>query len=292
MRWGEAVFVALELTGREPDGVLARLRNKLIRPKFRLEQASCLGGRYALLKWEGAGEPDWAAIEQICGSYTGRLLLPDGLSPPQESKIKRIIMPGYDNMVLQKTACGIIDRTKMPMYRRVLGFIDMEGAYDFMLDKLLMHFTAAKVYTRNVDVYNKAAVRVMDELGASVILAEDFTALGDCVLVLSPGTVYTDMSPGFRCPVVSCGPFVASGSYRLVSGLVCEPVWEVLAACPIGIRPHDFAGALYEYCGITSTTFLAKVMLFDYQITGLDQAVKAVIHEAGMDSPKFASRSN
>ena len=270
------MFIALEQAEKKPEGVLSRLRGILIRPRLWLEPAKCLGGRYALLKWEGRGEPDWNAVENICGTYANRLLLPEGMSPPPESRAKRLSMPGYENRVLMKTACEIIDRTRMPMYRRVLGFVDMGADYAFMLDKLLMHFTAVKVLTKNSGAYEEASAHIMDSLGAPMMLAGDLSSLDDCVLILSPGSVFTDMPAPRRCPVMAGGPFVANGKFCLINGLVAEPFREAIDECPDGINPHEFAGALYEYCGVEATSFIAGKLLYDYQIIGLDGAVARI----------------
>jgi hypothetical protein len=289
---GEHVFVALELIDREIGGLLRKIRERLVRPVMWLDAEECLGGRYAVLHVEtSGGKIDWEAVERICGSYAAKLLLPENLELPTGGRLRRLSLQRFGEQVLLKTACELVDRTKMPMYRRVLGLIDPAGSYTDMLSGLLKHFTSVKVLTEETQIYREASDRMMEELGAPVLLAEDFGSFRDCVLVVAPAAVYTDKEASLPCPVLCGDSFVAAGRFECISGLEATVREPVRACCPRGILLHDFAGALYECCGVDASDFLPESLLYNYRLTDMDEAVAAVARLAGLESPFYKSRT-
>lgn len=285
------MFIALERIDRETGGLIKRIYNRMVRPRVWLNVGECLGGRYAVLRVETAGDRvDWASVERLCGSYGKRLLLPEGLSPPEESGLEQPRLPAFNRRVLLNTACRLVEDTRMPMYRRVLGLVDPGGLHTDLLYELLMHYTAVKVVTENKDAYREESARVMRELGAPVLLAEDFSSFTDCVLVLSPSAVLTEREASFRCPVLAGDTFVATGRFELFSELRAGAVEVVREACPTGISLHAFAGALQEYCGVEASSCVAEELLVNYKRSTLQEAVTATARLAGLDSPYMKSR--
>lgn len=287
------MFVALEIIQKEPGGVFGRLRGMLVKPKLWLETGECAGAHYALLRVEASGRRDridWRAVERICGSYRNKLLLPEGLEPPIETGLVRPELRRFNDRVFQHTACEVIAQTRMPMYKRVLGFIDREAKYSHMLNELLRHYTSVRVVTDNLDRYHTEAERLLEELGAPVVVGTGLDSLAGCVLILSPGAFYTSQAAAFSCPVVAGDVFVAGGRCDLVTALRTVPGEPVRSACPAGIDPHDFAGALYEFCSADISTFLAERLLYNYRAAALPELVAAVARGAGLEHPYYLAR--
>jgi hypothetical protein len=289
---GEHVFVALELIDRENGGLWQKLRARLVRPTMWLDAGECLGGRYAVLHIEtSGGKIDWEAVERICGSYAAKLLLPENLEPPTDGRLRRLSLRRFGEQVLLKTACELVARTKMPMYRRVLGLVDPAGNHASLLPGLLRHYTSVKVLTEETQWYRDISDQMMEDLGAPVLLAEDFGSFRDCVLVVAPSAVYTDREAALPCPILCGDAFVAAGRFARISGLQATVRESVRECCPRGIRPHDFAGALYECCGADTSDFLPESLLYDYRLTDMAEAVAAVARLAGLESPFYKSRT-
>jgi hypothetical protein len=286
------VFVALELIDREIGGLLRKIRERLARPMVWLDAGECLGGRYAVLHVEtSGGKIDWEAVERICGSYAGKLLLPENLEIPTGGRLRRLPLRRFGEQVLLKTACAWGDRTRLPMYRRMAGFIDPAGNHTDMLPVLLKHFTSIKVLTEEAQIYGEAAEQMMEELGAPVLLAEDFDSFRDCVLVVAPAAVHTDREVTFPCPILCGDSFEAAGRFERISGLQAAVREPVRSCCPRGIRPHDFAGALYECCGVVTSDFLPESLLYNYRRANMAEATAAVARLAGLDSPFYKNRT-
>jgi len=235
----------------------------------------------AITAEEGRNGPDWAEIERAAREHTRWILLPEGLHLPADSTLRRYQPQQFDREVLLNTACDIISRTRMPMYRRMLGLIDEEGRYSDMLEELLKYYTCVKVVTRNLAHYRFAAERMMQELGAPVLIAQELSSLSDCVLALCPGPYSSNEDFRMPCPVISSGGCSLRYRFDEFHGLQAGlPVASPPA--PPGIHTHLFAGAFYELCGADWISPTAHYLLFNHKVSSLSEAVRTVALMAGI----------
>lgn len=272
------MFVALEIAGQKNSGIFGSVLNILTKQKARIEAHQIFGASYGVISTPPLSRPsDWNKIASLSDRYGDRLLLPAGLIPPPP--LKAAVFPRYERLVLLKTACEIIKRTRMPMYRRIAGLADEHGEYADFLYPLLQHFTAVKVLSKNTLLYAAQAEKMMEELGAPVLLREDISAFSDCVLMIAPEGV--SLTQRLRCPVLSKSPPKREQPGDFISDLRAIPSAQLAAACPAGIDPHDFSAALYEYCGVDSINFLAGQLQINCRQADLVQAVKTVMFASG-----------
>lgn len=276
------MFIALELPPLKSKGIFGAIHNILKGPKARLDEAEALNARFLILRaFTKNNAPQWEEIARLAGRFADQVLLPDGIQPPEDSGITGIRCPRFEEQVLLRTACKIIELTRMPMYRRVAGLIDGGGDYTELLFELLHHYTSVRVVTDNMKKYAAAAEKMMERLGAPVLVGDRLSMLGECVLVLAPGSVHCDH--GERPP---CLTLVGNGSlpppgWDVVTGLEAMPP-ELADCCPAGISLHRFAGALFEYCDLSPSDFAAVEMLHNYKNVDLMEVVRAVIYAAGV----------
>ena len=271
--WGGNVFLALEPVV-PPVGIIAGLLNILTKPKPRFEVRQAMGAKYGVISAQIPAQ--WEQVTALAGRWGDRLLLPSGVDPPPPLSAARF--PRYDKAVLAATACEIIKWTRMPLYRRMVGFCDRDGSYADLLEGLLRHFTAAVVLTGREDVYEAEAERLMAGMGAPVILAGHGTAFADCVLVLAPEGLPPDIRP--RCPVLA-NVHSPDGRHDWISGLRVRPFDELLALCPKGIAPHDFGAALFEFGDVRPAGFVASELLLNGVPATLEQAAETIGRHAG-----------
>lgn len=283
-REGEAVFLALELVESKQKGIFGFLSNILTKPTATWEEAEACGVRYGLVRAPRTrtAEPNWTAIAQLVGRFADRVLLPDDLVLPPQSPLAPFCCPRFEQKVLLATACEIIKRTRMPMYRRIVGLIDPDGDYTDYLPVLLRHYTTVRVITENLQEYERAAAEMMDQLGAPVLIGTAPSILAECVLVVAPGRTFNDAGTTLPCPVLAGEQFDPPFRCHLISGLQAGGSPELAAQTPSGISPHRFAAALYEDSGVLPTGgFVAGKMLLDYKISDLPEVVRAVMQAAG-----------
>ncbi|MDL2233410.1 hypothetical protein LJC63_07510 [Ruminococcaceae bacterium OttesenSCG-928-L11] len=284
------MFIALEVMEQKKRSLVPAVLHKLAigrgKPRMWLEQRSCCGKQYAALRCEGNRPIDWEAVERVCGTYGKRLLLPEGLTPPEDSRLPAPAFPQFRARMIAHTACEVVARTRMPMYRRTVGFVDIRGNYPGLLRQLLKFYTSAVVVTGERAYYETVRQELMDTLGAPVVIGSGFESLADCVLVVSPDDMYTSQSLPSGCPVMTGGSLVAQGRFDRISGLRYVPAAEIGDTCPAGIDTALFAAALCEFSGMDFPTYFAQEMLYNYKSATIDEVARIIAHCAGVDTPE------
>jgi len=282
------VFVALEIRHRPQKGLRARLEGVFRPPKVWVEPRECCGAQYAALCAEpGKNGLDWEEIEWLAKDYSRWILLPEGVELPPGSAFRQYRGDQFDRQVLLETACALIARTRMPMYRRILGLIDQEGGWADSLYPLLKHYTAIKVVTKSLSRYRFAGEQMMEELGAPIMVGDQLSALSDCVLVLCPEDYESPESFRLRCPVLAGGRCVLRFRPDLLCGL--EVALPGMDGCPPGISPHTLAGALYDLCDLRQISLTATRLLYNHKLSTLDEAVRGVLQSVELP-PKAYSK--
>lgn len=266
--------------------MLAKLHSILTKPKVWVEPRELLGTQFAVVCAETGErqEPDWAEVEWLAQTYSRWILLPDSLAEQfsSSSRLRAFDCRQFDREVFINTACSLIHRTRMPMYRRVLGLLDEDGGSADMLYQLLKYYTSVKVVTRNLPRYRDAAQQMMEELGAPVLVNSSLSSLSDCVLILSPGQFSSQEDVRMPCPILTPSESHLQLKYR------CQTITRLQAALPgdakppQGISSHLFAAALYTLCDLDAIEPLACNMLFCHQYTELNQVVLAIRQNAGV----------
>jgi len=281
---GECVFVALEIKERERGGIFGGLLSILRKPKPVCDMREVCGARYALIQVEcERGGPNWDGVEQLAGRYASRVLVPEGWEIPTGSGISPPSLTRFEETVLLHTACEIIHRTRMPMYRRVVGILDSRGAHGGMLPELLKYYTTAKIYTHNTPYYRQAAQAMMEEYGAPVQLCELPEGLLDCVLVLAPSGVEGCEAVRFLGPVLSPRDTLrAPAAFDHVTELRVLPSPPMRELVPRAVSPHRFAGALYEFCGVNMAGFVAGCAMLNSTRVEFSGLVSLVRQKCGL----------
>lgn len=275
------MFVALEAVGAEKSGIFGNILNILTKPKARLETREAFGAVYGVIVVHlPIRAADWRRIIELAGRYADRMLLPAGLEAPPP--VSEPLFSSFERIVMLKTAIEIIARTRMPMYRRIVGLVDETGEYADLLFPLLHHYTAAKVLTGQTSFYLEQAGKIMDELGAPVIVCEDYQSLSDCVFIIAPDGI--SAAQRLACPVLAKKPPGTPQYSDFITDLQVVPPPEAASLCPIGIEPHKFLAALYECCGVGAVATSAARMIWRYGISDLAQVVSAVVQAAGTSS--------
>lgn len=268
----------METAEPDYDGIFGGILNILNRPKPRAEARKAFGAEYgAIVAAKPISASDWRRIAAIAGRYGDRMLFSEGVSPPPP--LREAECPRFARRLMLGTALEIIKRTRMPMYRRIVGLVDENGDYADFLFKLLHHYTTVKVLSGRRELYEEQAELMMEELGAPVILCEDYDSFSDCVLIVAPDGVKTDSRLG--CPVLGKPGSMAQGS-DFITNLRFVPGAEQVKLCPDGIEPHKFFAALYEYSGVKDIGATASRMTFRSVETDLTRVVHAVMQAAGV----------
>ena len=269
------MFIVLQIERSQRTGVVGRLMDRLQHSRISEQSLEVMGGRYKQLCWRGASRPDWEEITTACFRYQNRVLLPQGITLPEGVLLEAPALPRFRRAVLIQTACAIAERSKLPLYRRILGIIDDTGAMAAELPLLLRYYSCVRVVSHRTALYARESERMMHELGAPVLVGCEPDSLRDCMLVLSAGS---QRNVGIKAPLLCAD--TASEGFPCISSLQITPPDVVVKACPEDISLNTFAGSLYEFSGVRGYNLVAGQMLCDYRRSSITEAVNAVCSHA------------
>lgn len=275
------MFACLELIQSENKGILKKLFNILTMPRVEQSVAHACDVEFLMIQVYGAEKGEWwNQVEQAAGRFASRMLLPEGCVPPPDSIVDKMRCPAYEREILLRTACMLIDRTRMPLYRRFLGLYDPDGRYmDFALP-LLKHYSGLHVVTQQAGAYARMGERVMEELGAPLQISSQPDALSEAVLLLVPEP--ERLPEGFvpHCTVLTGGYFNPGAGWDVISSLRLKPDIPP-EEIPHGIEPDALAGALHEFGGLRLRDYTAQTMLYNGRSVNLSQASAELLFKAG-----------
>lgn len=243
------MFAALVMEESEKAGWPLRLWRRLYPPSPQASREEALGTLYLCLKAQAdhAGRLPWERLAQLAGRMGRRLVLPQGVLPPEQSGLGIFEPDRWNRAVALCTAQAVFDRCGLPLYRRRIGLVDPEGAGGALVEPLLRYCSEVWVCSEALEGYQHLADEMMDRYGASVLLTSSLKLLAHLPLLLAP---YPCTLQGLTSDALLLAPSGAEWSGRVVTHL--QPAAAALPAPPPGIAPALFAAALYELNGVAA----------------------------------------
>lgn len=280
---GLGLFACLQVYSRRPSGLAGRLIHLLKKPETRLEYAHALGADFGVVHAENKGRgPDWEAVSRLLRPQIRCLIAPEEWPVPQELELEADV-GDFERRMLLLAACRLADRTRMPLYRRVLGLYDPPGILAEELLTLLRYFSSVRVVTQNLERYEEMATLALEELGAPVMLGSDPSDFSDCILLLCPQAVKRPLALLPSCPVLAGGFFADEGGCNLLSSPQAA-LGRHRSCVPPGIAPHAFA-AVFFCCENSFLPEEVESLLLNGKRSGLDEAARLILREAGYAYP-------
>lgn len=278
------MFACLELIPHTSQGIKRLLFPTSTRTE--LYSARALGAEYLRLEAQvnRRGRPDWEAVARLVLPLTQYLLTPAGYQPPAHLGFAPPVFAEFERRVLLQCACELVGDSRMPLYRRRLGIYDPQGELAGNLYFLLHHYTSARVVTQNVEAYRKAADLARKELGAPVLLGEEFTDFSDCVLLLCPGDVTRPLPLLPACPVLAGGVFADFQGCNVFSSPRVSASLFQIAQLPRGSDFHAFAGAVYHSYGYWLPDLRVGRLLINGKESLPEEAKHILLREAGLSN--------
>lgn len=220
---------------------------RVVQPLPQLEPVPVPGGVsfYALRISARKSGPDWRLIRRAAGHLSGKLLLPNELTPPQGSGCFELVPRRYPYKLLFNTAVSVIRACHLDPLGCTITVLDGQGKFSSEIRQLVPLAAAVRVITQHPARYYTSAEAVLDEFGATLLFSDAPNAAldSDFILVLDAQTtvcagrntvVFTNRKENLRV-------FTISGD-----GVDLPEAYEALL--PRGVTPECFAGALYEHC--------------------------------------------
>ncbi|MCL2513061.1 MAG: hypothetical protein FWF08_04085 [Oscillospiraceae bacterium] len=203
------------------------------------------------------GHIPWGEIEYAAGRCVKRMLIPDYIEIPRNSRIERYKSEYFPAKIVFNTALKLLENLKFNKKSDILSIIDIKGEAVNEIERFLPFFSRIKIITRNFDKYEHFAERVFDEYGVSLVLSGDIkTADGSFLTVTVPGSGGTEVNNTLNLTLD-----YTSGPGALSIGKISAPS-NIMTPVLDGISKTDFLSAVYELCRVQNQNEVCAKTLF------------------------------
>lgn len=244
------MFAVLRIKSGAPEGIFGRFLHRIKKHRIKAGVVKTAFGSYLLLEAE-SDSINWRKAEYLCGRACRRVVMPPGIAPPPGFSIMRFEPYTFKSRVLLNTCAELIRRCKLPLYRKIVTLVDKNADYMEYVPTLLCHCITVRVVTQSEGRYNRLSDKMMEELGAGIIVTGslgDTPDAGGSVMIICPdGGEAAELCAS--APVFTLGGIDVPSRAQLVGDLQVKASGQLYEALPHGISAADFAGALYELCG-------------------------------------------
>lgn len=249
------MFVALVPGKSGKDGIRDFLMDT-INPKHQtVSYLRAQGTKLCMIKTKPmTKQKHWEAVYNLAQNYKNALLLPRDLEIPPDIPLKRYEPKKFISHVMTGTMIDVLEKTKIPLYKRTIGMIDMDARYQTTAHELIKYASTVRILTRNTEKYQLFAQQMLELYGAVVILCEHLESLQDSIFILNFDNYYGTKNVTLTCPIFSTGVFetgtactVYTDFHVEIPTVLKEELPEILLGA---IAETDLLGAFYEFNGV------------------------------------------
>lgn len=279
-----AMFAVLQIRPQE-NGFLQKIKVRMHPARPQAIQVAVKGGTPFLCVEASRrkGGLPWEEIAFCAGRCAGRMLLPDGVIPPEGGPVKAFLPDALAPLILFNTACDVLARRRRPPGEECITLLDPQGRLARRAGRLLAFASLVRVVTDNTAVYEQTAEQVMEDYGAALLVQDTFAGARDSTVVIAPDGLRESFFPKRKCAVFTNRE--SRGGYLCITAEGIDLPEPYCRLIPDGINPDRFAGALYEASGLRELSRRTYTRLKLYGTTtnpdGAARMLSAVREEGG-----------
>ena len=263
------MFAILEIK-ENSQGILALMKNHISKPEMNVRRVKISGGQpFFILSIRKSKNIPWQLIENKIGRLSGRMLLPNNVTPPSDSNVKALtVTRNLPAKMLLSTAIEISKLLKKPAVMQKITVVDRTGVYIDQIEFLIKYASVVRVITDKIKQYDEIAQDILYKWGASISVAKDLRNELKSDIIISPFE-QIDSADSLVLSTDTCKVMTARTA---ISPQISLPE-EYKGFIPLGIDEQDFACALYDACGLTKLADMNfETMLFE----GTTQSIKKI----------------
>ena len=226
-------------------------------PYVRSEFVSAGSGRFVkITAYAGKNGLDWAEIRHAAGREAGRLLLPSGVTPPENSRIFPFEGKELARKLMTSTGLKLLKTVAINPRLVQIAVYDAQAVMPDLPVPFLPYAADVKVVTRRPDRYIQQKYVAMERYGAVLTVTEDVQALKGSLLILAPD----DLPEGHDLCLSARGLVLAvqsrgrqnedAESKGLIDGYFPHAPRNIVETLPKGCDAEAFLAGLYELSGV------------------------------------------
>lgn len=133
------------------------------------------GMPFAVLEvFRGKNGIDWERVSGKCGRYSSRVIVPSGISLPDNIRISAFKPSFFPSRLCLNTALEILDTVKLSPDSFTLSLCDYDGRFVDELHRLIPLCSSVKVITGRIEKYIPVCTEILEKTGASIMLRSSF----------------------------------------------------------------------------------------------------------------------
>lgn len=245
------MFTVLQIE-EKTTGFFQKMRERFRPTKPFLQRVEVKSGApfFILRLRKEKGEIPWDKVAYHAGRTAKRLVIPDGITPPEDSGISPYTPEYLPFILLFNTALkGIKKDLSEPNLRR-MTVIDKRGILARHIEKAVDYVGEITIMTDNRERYEAVAEKILKDTGAVIRLVEEPDTFANYLIAED----IRNFSTQAKVYCLNHEEVKAEDIIRF-ENISLPPEYEELR--PVSISAITFASALYEMCGVTRLEDLA-----------------------------------
>jgi hypothetical protein len=243
------LFVSLNIKEYKSLTLAEKIKHQLGFRKSELGEAFFGDLRYYTLELVlKKGFVNYEKVYELIPRLAKAVVIPDGFEPPKEGHVRRHNPSRLIKKIGLEAALKLIETSLIPLCRRCLGLIDLDGVHTDFAEKMVKHAPLVKIVTNRFDIYGEFVDKMMDLYGAPVLLYGGLDFIYDCDVVYSPEEM--DFKRLRGVPVITCQPCRDCFAGNIFSIKTLNIPLDIAKEIPPEQNPIDFLDAAYTYGNI------------------------------------------
>lgn len=197
------------------------------------------------------GQPDWSEIRRTAGREAGRLLLPRGYTPPENSRILPFCGCALSRKLMTSAGLELLKIVAINPRLVQINIYDPQASMPDLPLYFLSYASDVRVITDRQDRYESQKFSAMKHYGAVLTVTDDVKSLSGSLLVLLPDGMPVDFELKYsRGLILSANNNGLKPIKGVIDGYIPRVSHTLLETMPPGCDVELFLAGLYELSGV------------------------------------------
>ncbi len=231
----------------EAKSLFNNIKKFFNRTKFYLYFEKSFECNYVKVVVEDISKVNWEEVKTILYKTSNNVIFSNDIINFPRGLFKEVETESYSNLLTINTLESIFKLSNISCEDIKATLIDVRGIYIDYARMMVKYCGKLKVYTDRFDIYENFAEDMLDELGAIVIVVNEFINFEDNNLIVCPDIKVYNFNNIINVPIVSCNAPLDYNKNIYYSFRADTPQ-KFRDNMLDNIDQHKFQAAIYSVC--------------------------------------------